>query len=172
MDQNNQNIQDAPADADDDGDYYTPGWNRKSAPKTHPAPPRLFAVRTRRREDENVPSYAVLDPLSSRILPSREHEHLYASRPLTISKKEAEALAAALTRETGREWFAEEAPTPCANCGRDIWADDLDFCYPGNREMTSWRAGCNEHDFGCGHEVEADSYEAVMAAWRAPVKAA
>lgn len=111
-------------------------------------------------------AFAVLDPVSK--LPvSNQMPNGYCLKPLTLALAQAQALAAALTTQTGQSWTIEIAPHPCPLCERKIWAGDLDFCHPTSRERTAWRAGCNVHDFGCGYEVTANSKEAVMAAWNA-----
>lgn len=72
-----------------------------------------------------------------------------------------------LALATGMMWVAVLAPSPCPSCGREMEGDDLDFCYPENRTRQSWRAGCNEHDFGCGFEILAPSRKAALQAWNA-----
>jgi len=124
----------------------------------------LFAVYLPETEDRRD-TYLVVHPQTGELCAQDSFENGYCCMPLTLDEAQAQALAARMREQTGMCWQAEAAPAPCANCGRVIWADDRDFCYPQNRERTSWRAGCNHHDFGCGHEVTADSREAVMAAW-------
>ncbi len=123
----------------------------------------LFAVC--QRDPEHVDGYAVVHPDTGDIVSNRSFPNGYCSMPLVMDEEQAQSLALRLREKTGLDWVAEGAPSPCPACGRVIWADDLDFCYPNNRERTSWRAGCNEHDFGCGYEVEGETYEQVMAAW-------
>ncbi len=129
-----------------------------------PAVPSVpYAVRE--AESEHICGYAVKHPTSGDIVSNRSFKDGYCEQPLTMLQAEADALAAQMSAKTGVAWVSEVAPCPCPNCGRVIWADDLDFCYPQNRERTLWRAGCNEHDFGCGHELYATTYDEVMNRW-------
>lgn len=90
------------------------------------------------------------EPIPGALLDDNPYNH----PPLTFTRERAEQLAAAQNRKEGRtSWRVELAPAPCPSCGRIMWANDHDFCYPSTRERTHWRAGCNEHDFGCGFEV-------------------
>lgn len=85
----------------------------------------------------------------------------------TLPKEQALALADKLSTETdGPGWTVGLAPRACPSCGRQVTPDDLDFCYPTHRR-TQWRAGCNQHDFGCGFEVEAPvaSADAIIGLW-------
>lgn len=88
--------------------------------------------------------------------------------PALFDKAGAEEMAAELNAAApdGEQWRVEEAPLPCPCCGRELLVDDLDFLYPQNREWTSWRAGCNEHDFGCGYEVFGATADEVFAKWQ------
>ena len=114
---------------------------------------------------DRIPGYAVKHPESGEIVSNRNFKNGYCEQPLTFPQAEAQALAEVLTAQTQVTWVIELAPGPCPQCGRVIWADDYDFCYPSNRERTRWRAGCNEHDFGCGYEIEGESFEAVIRRW-------
>jgi len=130
----------------------------------------LFAVCARPvplNEEEPLPieGYLVVHPQTGELCSNRSFSDGYCCMPLLMDEAQAQALAQRLEPPAGHRWHAEQAPAPCAHCGRVIWADDRDFCYPLNRERTRWRAGCNEHDFGCGHEVEGDSEAEVMQAW-------
>lgn len=124
--------------------------------------PSIFAVR---EKSGRIPGYAIRHPATGFIVSNRSFESAYCEKVLTMPEAEATRLAAALTVRTGVKWVKELAPNPCPKCQRVISADDGDFCYPSNRQLTQWRAGCNEHDFGCGHEVKAESYTQVMALW-------
>jgi len=126
-------------------------------PKTEP----LYAI----REIQERPAYAVTHPTLGEIVANDSFANGYCAQPITATQERAQEIAKALTASTKVEWQIERAPNPCARCGRVIWADDLDFLYPQNRERTSWRAGCNLHDFGCGHEVVAESKDSVLARW-------
>ncbi|WP_157644007.1 hypothetical protein [Burkholderia ubonensis] len=123
----------------------------------------LYAIRE--MVADRIPGYAVRHPESGALVSNRSFDNGYCVQPLTFDKAEAETHAAALHAATGTVWVLELAPGPCPACRRVIWADDLDFCYPLNRERTRWRAGCNEHDFGCGFEVEGNSFVDVMRLW-------
>lgn len=129
-----------------------------------PATPTVYYA-VREAESDHVCGYAVKHPKSGDIVSNRGFENGYCEQPLTMPKSEADLLAEQMSTKTGVAWVSEVAPCPCPNCGRVIWADDLDFCYPRNRERTLWRAGCNEHDFGCGHEIHASSYDEAMNRW-------
>jgi hypothetical protein len=109
--------------------------------------------------------YAVRHPQTSTLVSNRSFENGYCVQPLTFPRDEAVAHAAALQAATGVTWVVELAPGPCPACKRVIWADDLDFCYPTNRERTLYRAGCNKHDFGCGFEIRSDSFEGAIRRW-------
>lgn len=111
--------------------------------------------------------FAVRHPDTGVLVDQHTLPNPYCHRPQTFSREEAEAAAAVLQRDTGIPWRLMLAPKPCAKCRRVIRADDLDFCYPRNRELTRWRAGCNETDGGCGFEVEGGSFQDTMAAWNA-----
>jgi len=106
---------------------------------------------------------------TSAVMPGAElgsNPHL--QRPLHFTLETAQAHAKALN-DAGASpaWGAHIAANPCPGCGRVMWANDHDFCYPNNRERSSWRAGCNVHDFGCGFELVAPvATEAeVLALW-------
>lgn len=139
------------------------------APRERSWSTALFAVCARPvpEDDEASPieGYLVVHPESGELCSNRSFPDGYCRLPLLMDKAQAQALAQRLAAPGGHRWEAVAAPAPCAHCGRVIWADDRDFCYPLNRERTQWRAGCNEHDFGCGHEVFGDSKEAAMQAW-------
>lgn len=66
-------------------------------------------------------------------------------------------------------WGDEIAPNPCPQCGRKMFANDLDFCHATNREGTAFVAACKEHNFGCGHEVLGTSFEDAMARWNGQI---
>ena len=86
-------------------------------------------------------------------------------KELGVRDTELNLLVDVLFAATGVVWVLHLAPGQCPACRRVIWADDLDFCYPLNRQRTLWRAGCNEHDGGCGFKVEGVSFEDVMRLW-------
>lgn len=127
----------------------------------------LFAI-CRQEPDDHL-GFLVVNPSTGELCSDRTFKDGYCCMPLTMDEDQAEALARRLQEQAPQPsehgWRTVPAPAPCAKCGRIIWANDLDFCYPENREGTSWRAGCNTHDFGCGHEVVAESKDAVMQAW-------
>lgn len=129
----------------------------------------LYAVYCRdengRRDD-----YAAEHPATGALVARKPLAGDSRIAPATLARPRALELARQLQEQTGRAWLIEPAPNPCPACSRVIRADDLDFCYPQTRERKTWRAGCNEHDGGCGYEVIAASFEAVMQAWnsRAP----
>ncbi len=116
---------------------------------------------------ERIEGFAVDHPDTGLLVSNRSFPNGYCHQPKTWSLDEAQRVAAQLAIETGVFWVVELAPVPCIRCGRIIWADDRDFCYPSNRERTTWRAGCDLHNFGCGHEVLGDSFDDVMRRWNA-----
>lgn len=111
------------------------------------------------------PGFAVRQPVTGALVSNLSFEEGFRIQPPAFPKAEAEAHAEALFVATGIVWVLHLAPGACPACRRVIWADDLDFCYPQNRQRTRWRAGCNEHDGGCGFEVEADTFDDVMRLW-------
>lgn len=115
-----------------------------------------------------VPSYAIPNPAGEGFVSQRQVPEGNTVAPAKLPLKQAVALAVELAGSTGVAWGLQVAPRPCPACGREIDADDQDFCYPENRERTRWRAGCNEHDGGCGHELFAASYENVILEWNKP----
>lgn len=125
----------------------------------------LYAVRE--VGGESIPGYAIYRPGSMELISNRSIPNGYCEQPLTFPLALAQAHAQALSAHHGKPWIVELAPNPCPSCGRVIWADDRDFCYPTSRERTRWRAGCNEHDFGCGFELEASSWDEAMRRWNA-----
>src|SRR5438128_1258897 len=106
------------------------------------------------RAEEGRDDYIAAHPQTGLLVARETLESPWCHEPTTRPLEEARELAERFTRETGKAWVVQLAPNPCPSCGRVIWADDHDFCYPLNREYSRWTAGCNEHDFGCGHEVE------------------
>lgn len=113
------------------------------------------------------PSFAIC-PSPFVVVGSRDIPNGYCHPPLTLPLDEAELLAEHLSKTTGMDWKLEVAPTPCPACGRKISPADYDFVYPENRERTQWRAGCDIHNFGCGHEVKGPTRESVLEAWKQP----
>lgn len=116
--------------------------------------------------------YSIVDPATGDFASHEAVPSGYCVMPSEFPLAEAQALAQQLTaRVLGSPvgpfnaedpqahlpavWGVEIAPGPCARCSRKIFANDMDFCYPSTRERTQFRAGCNEHDFGCGHKVVA-----------------
>ena len=127
---------------------------------------QLFAVRE--ESSDGIIGYAVIRPSTTEITSDRSFKDGYMNRPLTLDKDAAENLANALTVKNGKAWMIELAPNACPSCGRDKWANDHDFLYPQNREKTEFRAGCNVHDGGCGHEITGTSLEETLKKWNEP----
>lgn len=115
--------------------------------------------------------YAVVNPTTNETVAEYRFANGYCEQPIVLPLQDASILAQKLTASSETTWITERAPSPCPGCGREIWASNLDFCYARNHEQTQWRAGCNEHDFGCGYEVEAASFDEVLAAWNAAPRA-
>ncbi len=114
----------------------------------------LFVVT---RPAERDPEYLFKDPESGMLVPGDELDNAFCHQPEPFEEDQALALAEALNLAGAYpRWEVCVAPSPCPGCGRQMWANDFDFCYPRNRERTQWRAGCNVHDFGCGFEVETE----------------
>ena len=120
---------------------------------------QLYAVR--RVQDGDTTGFAVLpesvpdayrDELRDQVVCNEDVEVGWCRRPLTLPRDQAEALASFLSETQSQTWEARATHRPCPACGRDIWADDLDFLYPLKRDYSEWQAGCNLHDFGCGFE--------------------
>ena len=117
------------------------------------------------KREEARDEFIVKHPETGELVSRETLPDTYCNKPAIFKHEEALELAVKLKLETDRDWQLVWAPKPCPSCGREIWADDLDFCYPQNRERTKWRAGCNEHDFGCGFEVTGSSEREVMLKW-------
>lgn len=131
---------------------------------TSPALEPRYAVRHCTRS-----TFIVMDPTTQILeVGVSVSDHL---APMTWTLTEAQAVAELFaTRDCeglAPKWTLVLVPNPCAGCGRVIDVDDGDFCYPENRDRTKWRAGCNEHDFGCGYEVTAATRDEALAKWNA-----
>lgn len=136
--------------------------------------------------------YAIADPLTGAFESHQAVDGGTCVPPVELPLAEALALAEAMTQRANAKgaptpakvvaarwaddpgpdvpsvWGIEVAPGLCAQCGRKVFANDLDFCHPTHREGDPQRrfvAGCNVHDFGCGHEVFGDSFEEAMSKW-------
>lgn len=103
------------------------------------------------------------------LVTSSAFDNAYNHPPARFEQEVADMLAQEMNQREGVSpqdgWRALATYKDCPSCGRDLWANDLDVCYPQNRERSSWRVGCNCHDFGCGLEVHGDSYEDVVGQW-------
>lgn len=111
--------------------------------------------------------YVVTDRDSGNIVPSDSLKAPEAHREVALPLHDAECLMKQMLAKFPEtyQWKLVRALAPCPQCGRDVWTNDLDVCYPNNREMTSWRVGCNEHGGGCGLEVHGPTREAAVLAW-------
>lgn len=127
--------------------------------------PDTYAIRE--VTEHHIPSFAVVHPETGQLVSNRSIPNGYCHRPVTYGLVAAQAEANELTQRTGFLWEVTLAPNPCPSCGRSLWADDLDFLHPSNRERSAWRAGCNTHDGGCGFELEGPSALEVLRAWNA-----
>lgn len=135
--------------------------------------------------------YAILNPASGEF---ESHEAVQGGTcipPVEFPLAEAQAHAAQMTQraigvptavrvaaarwsddpglDVPSVWGVEVAPNPCAHCGRKMFASDLDFCHPTNRERSAYVTACYEHNFGCGREVLGASYENAMARWNGQI---
>jgi hypothetical protein len=124
-----------------------------------------YAIRTVNASAFSGRRFVVAHPKTRVIAPSETVTAGSWGPPLTYPLAEAQTIANRLTAQTGEEWTPLLAPERCPSCGRDIAADDYDFCHPTDRTYTRWRAGCNKHDFGCGFEVFGGSRDTAVQAW-------
>ena len=137
---------------------------QEALPSGGPNPSTLYAIRQVRPDDHG---FLVRHPESGELASTRSFPNGYCERPLTVPWDAAMALLEQFRKLVpGNEvWELAEAPHACPNCRREIWANDLDFLY-SHKEGTLWRAGCNEHDFGCGFElVQEGTREEALRAW-------
>jgi hypothetical protein len=131
------------------------------------AGPNLYAIRCVQPDRH---AFVVRNPLTGELANYRDLDDGYCIRPLTVALEEAQALLDEFRKLVphGDDWALQLAPRPCPACGRDIWANDGDFLYPKTRELKAWRAGCNEHDGGCGFELTASgTRQDMLASWNA-----
>lgn len=124
-----------------------------------------YAIRTVNASAFSGRRFVVVHPKTKAIVSSETVAAGSWGPPPTYPLAEAQAIANRFTAETGEEWAPLLAPERCHSCGRDIAADDYDFCHPTDRTYTRWRAGCNKHDFGCGFEVLGGSRDTAVQAW-------
>jgi len=122
---------------------------------------RVSPSRTRIALDDFLVEQPGTGKLVSFISLASPWRHSPALRP----QAEAQAQADELRRRTGDPWQIELAPNACPNCAREIGVDRPGFCYPRGPKNGPWRAGCDEHDGGCGFELEGSSYEDVVTKW-------
>jgi len=133
-----------------------------------PATRTKYSIRFRapsRRTTTAVDDYLVAHPRTGALVPRRALATPWRHRPALLPRGEAQAKADELRETTGEDWSIELAPNDCPSCERKIDANRPDFCYTPGVRRDRWRAGCNEHDGGCGFEVEGDSYEDVLTRW-------
>ena len=111
--------------------------------------------------------FVVKDRHSGAVAPSGTLQAPGSHREVALPHGEAMALMAHLRAQHPESytWQLVRALAPCPHCGRELWTNDMDACYPNNREMTSWRVGCNEHDGGCGFEVRGPTREEAVLTW-------
>src|SRR5690606_25174008 len=134
----------------------------------------LYAIRCRvapSRTQLPRNDYLIEHPDTGELVPHESLASPWRRRPALRPRAQAQAKADELKRLTGDPWQIEIAPNACPSCSREIEADRVDFCYPRGPKSGTWRAGCNEHDGGCGFEVEGSSYEDAVIKWnRAPAE--
>lgn len=128
----------------------------------------LYAIRcrvspSRTRTPRN--DYLVEHPKTGELVPHESLASPWRYRPALRPHAPAQEKAEELRRATGDPWEVEMAPNECPKCGRKIEAGRLDFCYPLGARSGTWRARCNEHDGGCGYEIEGPSYDEVLTKW-------
>lgn len=116
-------------------------------------------------KDRNHRSYLFRHPATGEVVTGDNLDNPYCHPPAHFALEEAERRAEEMNVQGPlRGWRTHVAPSPCPSCAREMWANDLDFCYPNNRRR-SYRAGCNVHDFGCGFEIEGNDYEDAILKW-------
>lgn len=113
--------------------------------------------------------YLFMHPQSGQLVTGSAFDNANNHPPAHFEQELAELLAREMNQlkgdPTSAGWSAVLTYKDCPSCGRDLWANDLDVCYPSNRERTRWRVGCNCHDFGCGLEVLGESYDDAVSRW-------
>ena len=122
---------------------------------------RVTPSRARTAKDD----YLVEHPKTGQLVSYESLASPWRHRPALRPEAEAQAKADELRQRTGDPWQIELAPDACPSCAREIGAHRVDFCYPRGPRSGIWRAGCNEHDGGCGFEIEARSYEEAVMKW-------
>lgn len=128
----------------------------------------MYAIRCRiapSRTQVAKNDYLVEHPETGELITYESLASPWRRSPALRLQEEAQAKASELQQRTGEPWHIELAPNACPSCAREIDVDQLDFCYPRGPKSGLWRAGCNEHDGGCGFEIEGDSYEDVVTKW-------
>jgi len=126
---------------------------------------RLRAPSRRTTTTAAADDYLVAHPRTGTLVSRRSLATPWRHRPALLPRAEAQAMADELRETTGNAWSIELAPNDCPGCDRKIDPNHPDFCYTPGVRRDRWRAGCNEHDGGCGFEVEGDSYKDVLTRW-------
>lgn len=122
---------------------------------------RIASSRTRAARED----YLIEHPVSGELVSYESLASPWRHRPALRPHVQAQEKADELRKLTGDPWQIELMPNACPNCAREIGADRVDFCYPRGTKGGIWRAGCNEHDGGCGFEIEGSSYEDAVTRW-------
>jgi hypothetical protein len=122
----------------------------------------LYVVRARGKD---MHDYLTKHPSTGELVSRVAVASPWRLAPVLLSKAQAQAALEAVRSPIGVPWQIEAAPNSCPSCERKIGADSVDFCYQQGNASGRWRAGCNEHDGGCGFEVEGKSFDDVMRQW-------
>lgn len=86
----------------------------------------------------------------------------------TDQKSPSNANAEAFHEEGASE--AEVEAKPCKHCGFKVSYEDDDFLYPTTHARDEYSANCYETGGGCAHYELAESAEAVLERWNAPLQ--
>ena len=128
----------------------------------------MYAIRCRvsgSRTRAEIDDFLIEHPVTRKLVAFTTLDSPWRHSPALLPQAEAQARADELRRTSGDPWQIELAPNACPSCAREIGPDRIDFCYPRGLKSGPWRAGCNEHDGGCGFEIEGSSYDDVVTKW-------
>lgn len=132
------------------------------------AAPILYSIRFRApssRTRAATDDYLVEHPQTGDLVSQETLASPWRHSPVLLPHAEAQAKADELRQRTGNAWSIELAPRDCPRCAREIDGNRPGFVHTLGARRDRWRAGCNEHEGGCGFEVEGESYEDVLTRW-------